>query len=297
MEPKDCPPHTGESLELSAIPGLESRDVGGATLPELIGIHGAALTGSAVKEPFPLLIKLINARQQLSVQVHPDDAYAMAHHQKLGKNEAWAIIDALPGARLVLGLQDSVSLEDLWTAALQGQAIEGLLRSVPVRPGEVYNIPAGTIHAIGGGITLYEVQQTSDLTYRLYDWGRLDSSGQGREPHLEHSLAVARLGQRPLSALPELLQQDGTGTLERMVGTPYFALDRLSLCHGLVIQPDPARFRALTALSPLRLHWGDDSLTMRTAQTALLPADGFEIRIEGELALLAAPGLSDAASN
>lgn len=276
---------------MSAIPGLESRDALGNTLPALIERHGAALIGTGVSGPFPLLIKLINAKEQLSVQVHPDDAYALAHHQKLGKNEAWAIIKAQPGAQLVLGLKDGTSLEDLWAAALQGQALEGLLRSMPIAPGEVYSIPAGTIHAIGGGITLYEVQQTSDLTYRLYDWSRVDSSGQGRELHFEHSLAVARLDQRPLSALPVLLQQDGTGTQERMVGTPYFTLDRLSLCHGLAIQSDPTRFRALTALAPLRLEWEEGRLHLQTAQTALLPADGYEVRVHGELALLAAPAV------
>lgn len=136
---------------------------------------------------FPLLIKLISTRDVLSVQVHPDDATARRHGAASGKAEAWVILDAAPGARVALGLARAVSQADLRDMALSGR-IEDELAWFPVRPGDVIDVPCGTIHAIGGGITLYEVQQPADITWRLYDWGR------GRELHLDDALEVAIAG-------------------------------------------------------------------------------------------------------
>ncbi len=281
----------GESLELSAIPGLESRDEAGKTLTELISQLGSRLTGSGVGAPFPLLIKLIDAKERLSVQVHPDDAYAKERHGKLGKNEAWHILDARPGARLVLGLREGTGAKQLEAAALRGAATEGLLREVAVRAGETYYIPAGTVHAIGGGITLYEIQQSSDVTYRLYDWGRVDARGQGRELHLQDSLAVAKPDSRPDAARPVTLSKDATGARERLLDTPYFQLDKLGGCDGLRLAPDLERFSALTALAPMRLRWPGGEMHLKGAQTALLPAYGYPLEVYGEAALLASPAV------
>lgn len=133
---------------------------------------------------FPLLIKLISTREVLSVQVHPDDATAHRHGAASGKAEAWVILEAAPDARVALGLRREVSRDALRDMALSGE-IEQELAWFPVRPGDVIDVPCGTIHAIGGGITLYEVQQPADITWRLYDWGR------GRELHLDDALEVA----------------------------------------------------------------------------------------------------------
>lgn len=146
-------------------------------------------TGQRVGEVwFPgdrLLLKFLFTQENLSVQVHPGDIYAAKHHNgSPGKTEMWHILRAEPGARIAVGLNRPVSRNELESAALDG-SIEGLLQWVPVRPGENYFIPAGTIHAIGKGVALFEIQQKSDITYRLYDWGR------GRELHLDHALAVA----------------------------------------------------------------------------------------------------------
>lgn len=282
-------PRAGESLELSAIPGLESSTTDGQTLSQLTHRYGNQLMGSQVSLPFPLLIKLIDAKEDLSVQVHPDDAYAQVHHGKLGKNEAWAILDAKPGAQLIIGLQEGLSLPQLRQAALQGREIEGLMRKIAVQPGQVYYIPAGTVHAIGAGLTLYEIQQSSDVTYRLYDWDRRDKDGKGRELHLDHSLAVTQLDSRPEPAQAVLVHEDETGRLERLLDTPYFVLDRLSDCQGLMIQPDIQRFSALTALQAMQIAWEAGRLDLQQGQTALLPADGYPLRLTGKLALLAAP--------
>ncbi len=142
----------------------------------------------------PLLVKLLDTSAWLSVQVHPDDAYAHtieAHTGFHGKNEAWVILDAKPGARIIYGVKRPVSRSELKAAAEDGSILE-LLNFVPVDPGDVVYVPAGIIHALGPGIFLYEVQQRSDLTYRLFDYGR------GRELHLEKALDVARLEPTPV---------------------------------------------------------------------------------------------------
>lgn len=286
---KDAPRMTGESLELSALKGLESRDEQGRTLNELLALYGQRLGGTRYPDAFPLLIKLIDAREQLSVQVHPDDAYAQRKHGKPGKNEAWVILQAEPGSRLVLGLKEGVSRETFQAEAAGSAGIAPLMRELAVTPGESYFIPAGTIHAIGEGILLYEIQQSSDLTYRLYDWGRLDNAGKGRELHLQDSLAVTRLEQRPRNATPSMLSQGANGQAERLLDTPFFRLDRLKGCAGFLLKPNAERFSALTALYNLRLDWGDGSLSMQKGQTALLPAEGYPLEVFGKEALLASP--------
>lgn len=289
---KDAPPQTGESLELSAIKGLESRDGTGRTLGELLALYGQRLAGRRVADGFPLLIKLIDAREKLSVQVHPDDAYALARHGKPGKNEAWVILMAEPGAELVLGLKDGAGLDELKDAAEKGAGLDALLRRKTVKPGEVYPIPAGTVHAIGAGILLYEVQQSSDLTYRLYDWERVGADGRRRELHLRDSLNVIQPGQRPQDAVPNVIPHSAAGRAERLLDNPYFQLDRLRDCAGFQLMPDTDRFSALTALGSLRLDWEGGSLSLEKGQTALLPADGYPLSIDGKEALLARPPVS-----
>ena len=143
-----------------------------------------------------LLLKYLFTEDNLSVQVHPPDAYAAEHHNgSRGKTEMWHILRADEGAKIAVGLQRTVSKDELSAAALDGSIVQ-LLRWIPVVAGETYFIPAGTIHAIGGGIALFEIQQRSEITYRLYDWGR------GRELHLAHALTVA--SREPFDARREL---------------------------------------------------------------------------------------------
>ena len=138
----------------------------------------------ASSDSAPLLVKLLFTSDNLSVQVHPDDAYAREHHDSRGKTEIWHILRAEPESRVAVGLRERVTPERLRDAALSGEIME-LLNWTPARPGDTFFVPAGAIHAIGGGLVLCEVQQHSDITYRLYDYGR------GRELHLDHALAVS----------------------------------------------------------------------------------------------------------
>ena len=283
--------HTGESLEISVIPEFESKSHG-VTLSELIIKYGAALTGSQVNAPFPLLLKLIDARETLSVQVHPGDDYAWLRHRKLGKSEAWTILAAAPDASLVLGFREGVTPDLVRDHITRGNQIKALLRQVPVHPGETFYMPSGTVHAIGGGIVLYEIQQSSDLTYRLYDWGRLDKNGKGRELHPKQSLDVVKYHASPLPALPKPIKSNSGGRLERLLDTPFFLLDRLQEAKDFVTEPDPERFRVLTAVKPMTIRWDSGRLPLSAGQTALLPADGFSLCLSGDSALLAAPGIS-----
>lgn len=160
--------------------------------PEYAGKAAAALGR------FPVLVKLIDAARDLSVQVHPDDEYALRHEGQLGKTEMWYIIDAEPGAALYCGFRREVSPAELYRAIQENTLCE-LLRRVPVKAGDVIFIPAGTVHAIGAGILLAEIQQSSSVTYRLYDYGRLGADGKPRELHIDKALDVATLSPSPLS--------------------------------------------------------------------------------------------------
>lgn len=178
---KDIPDErTGEALEMSVIPGLESTDDDGVTLTALIERYGSRLTGLPEGTEFPLLLKLLAAKGTLSVQVHPDDEYAKAHENKLGKTEAWVILHAEEGASLLYGIREGVTIDDLRRALTGGEDVEPLIQRIPVKAGDVFYMPAGMVHAIGGGILLYEIQQSSDVTYRLWDFNRVNDKGEKR---------------------------------------------------------------------------------------------------------------------
>jgi len=138
---------------------------------------------------FPLLIKLIDAEADLSIQVHPDDAYAAAHTTDLGKTEMWYIVDAKEGAHIIYGMKDRYSRAEL-KAAIESGTLEKLMNYVPVKKGETYFIPSGTVHAICGGLLIAEIQQNSNITYRVYDYNRRQPDGSLRQLHIEDALNV-----------------------------------------------------------------------------------------------------------
>lgn len=277
--------HTGESLEVSVIPGLESTDENGVPLSALIQRYGERLTGPGLAHPFPLLLKLLDARDTLSVQVHADDAYAARVEHKLGKTEAWHILYARPGAELVYGVKEGTTREELLAASQAGAAVEAMLRRVPVRSGETYYIPAGTVHAIGAGILLYEIQQSSDLTYRFYDWERTDEKGNKRELHIAKAVDVTDVTFRGEAVRPLSVEKGR----ERLLEEAYFGLDRFLDFDG-ILPADHRRFSFLTAIGPsCRLSWDGGDMALPAGRTALLPADGWELHLHASSALLAWP--------
>ena len=182
----------GESWELSGVKGNESIVDGGqedgVSLPELIDRHGAALVGAKNYEEFgnefPLLIKFIDAKQDLSIQVHPDDALAQERHNSRGKTEMWYVVDADPEAHLRSGFAKQVTPEQ-YAASVDDNTITDLLARYDVKPGDVFFLPAGRVHSIGAGSFIAEIQETSDITYRIYDFNRRDANGNTRELHTE----------------------------------------------------------------------------------------------------------------
>lgn len=213
-----------ESWELSAHPDGESiiaeGDYSGTKfsefvkqVPELLG------TRFSVHTKFPVLVKLIDAQKPLSIQVHPDDAYALRNENGLGKTEMWYMLSAIPGAFLYFGCRQEISKEEMRRRLLDGTVTE-ILQKMPVKKGDVFFIPAGTIHAIGAGILLAEIQQNSNTTYRVYDYDRLGADGKPRALHLEKALEVAAL--RPASA-----DAPNAAVLERTAG---YSARRLARC-------------------------------------------------------------------
>jgi len=178
---------------------VEGGPVDGWTLKRLVAERGSELLGRhAPLESFPLLIKFLDATDRLSLQVHPDDASAARHHPGYrGKTEAWYILSSRPGSRLWVGLHPGTTPEQLATALETGD-IDSCVDSFEVRPGQSVVVPAGTIHAIGEGIVLAEIQQPSDLTYRLHDWDRVGADGQPRQLDLQRGLEAVNHSTPPI---------------------------------------------------------------------------------------------------
>lgn len=187
--PRDQP--IGESWEIYDDNTVRNGPYAGSTIAQLRATMGRDLTGHvSPQRRFPILTKMIDAHDVLSVQVHPDDHFAqLLEHQPNGKTECWYVIEADPGAVLTYGFaRDSNPRE--YEDLVKRADLEELLRSLTVSPGDVIYIPAGTVHAIGAGIVVYELQQTSDITYRIYDWNRRDARGRARELHVDRARQV-----------------------------------------------------------------------------------------------------------
>ncbi len=282
----------GEALVTADDAVIGAGDGVGHTLGDLVraapdsrlGALGRAAVGS--RSIFPLLVKLIDAREHLSIQVHPDDARAAAR-DRLGKTEAWHVLAADPGAELFLGLRSGV---EITTFAVAAKALDGssapLLRSIPARTGTTMMIPAGTVHALGAGVVVYEIQQPSDVTFRLDDWGRVDAAGRPRETHLDEGLAVALPDLRPELIEPVRLRA-ALGECHLLVACRYFALERIALPAGAPItlgQPDgPVVLTLLSGEATVGLE------ALETGQSAVIwpdPEPGVELVARAPLVAL-----------
>lgn len=202
----------------------------GTSLRDLMARMPDRLLGRATAPHgrFPLLVKFLHARQPLSVQVHPTDAQArrLEGPGAAGKTEAWVVLEVDPDARVYAGLPPAANADTLRRAILRG-AVEDLLFAHAPQPGDCYFLPAGTVHSIGGGLVLFEVQQTSDLTYRLYDWGRTDpKTGKERELHLEKGLSCVDYRQGPCRPARPTVEVRGRPRLVPLAECAYFTLGR-----------------------------------------------------------------------
>jgi mannose-6-phosphate isomerase len=246
----------------------------GKTLAQLRAELGSAFTGRAdPASVFPILTKLIDARDALSVQVHPSDAYAQrVEHQPVGKSECWYVLEAEPEATIVLGWNRDTSRGEYLERVRDGSLGE-LLRHVPARAGDVFYLPAGTLHAIGAGIVLFETQQTSDLTYRIFDYNRTGPDGKPRELHVEKAADVLDYRRGQAGALTHLTYE--LHGLERttLVAGPRFILERIEPRDepsGVDLDDMPLAVLALGGAVELEAR--GTSLRLEAYETAVVPA-------------------------
>ena len=272
---KQLPPNQmiGETWEAWEGCIVENGSYQGLTLDAVIDRDAAGVLGSASVggRRFPLLFKFIDAQDDLSVQVHPDDTQAQAmENYPFGKTESWYILHAEPGAKLILGFNREVTPDEIATS-IKNNTLVNLLASVPVQRGDVLFVPAGTVHAIGKGVVLAEIQENSDITYRLYDWGR---EAKGRELHIAQSLKVLDYAALAEQRMPPLVVHHPRFDQHYLVACRYFVLELLHMR-----QPTPAlalngKFQIFTIIGgDAEISYGDGlKIAARQGQTFLLPA-------------------------
>lgn len=285
---------TGESWDISCRPnemGLASNGpLTGQRFQDILDQDrekylGRALAGLA---KFPLLVKIIDANDNLSIQVHPDDAYAKTvEHYPYGKHEMWYILDAPEDGRLIIGLKPGVLREDFQKAFDEGQ-VGACLHQLSVKKGDVIDIPAGLVHALTRGVMVAEIQQNSDITYRMYDYDRVGLDGKKRELHLEKALDVSdfqgRLKKDCVSGLTVNL--DG-GVLTYYIANKYFAVMRYAVSTEISEQSDPDRFYIFTCLDgDIRIVTPQMSVPVAKGDSVFIPAAMGDYRIVGKGELL-----------
>lgn len=267
--------------------GPEARFVSGpfasATLAESWTRLGSDVLGTRVRPEgeFPLLAKFLFPEEKLSIQVHPGDAYARTHGGR-GKTEMWHVVEAHPGAWIRLGLKPGIRRDGLLRALRKG-TIEECLNKIPVAAGDVLFCPAGTVHTIGPGATLCEIQEPSDTTYRLFDYNRLTAAGTPRPLHVEQALDVIRFGSKvPRKIAPWPFPHAGSGAW-LLLACPYFATEKYAGDATMEFSTDAARFELLIVVGGSgKLAWNGGERAYRSAEVFLMPARLGSYRLEPE---------------
>ena len=273
----------GESWDISAQESgmsiAQNGKLAGKSLKELTEMYPQQILGKDIEaDEFPLLLKIIDAQSQLSIQVHPDDQYAAKHPGEAGKTEAWYVIDADEDAYLIIGTEDCTESE--FKKAVKNDQINQYVKKVKVEKGDVFFIKAGLLHAIGPGIMLAEIQQSSDTTYRVYDYGR------GRELHLSKALDV-------IDFKLQSKKRKGLRICKENYDYSYFclndkfALDIIKIKESYQAKGDQQRFYILTVLEGAgKLSWDDQEIELNETESVLIPAYAEEFKIKGKLKLM-----------
>lgn len=282
--PADGQPY-GESWELHDTATVVNGALAGQTLGELLNVYGELLIGRQAhpERGVPLLAKFIDSSEWLSVQVHPSDDQCMQlENARRGKTEAWYIVAAEPGAQLIIGVAPGTPRAEI-AQAIRRHSLKSLLVYADIRAGDVLYIPTGTIHALGPGIVIYEIQQSSDTTYRLYDWDRPGLDGKPRDLHVEKSLAVANT-----DSLPDILHTAGdeSPALELLRGD-FFTTTLYQLRHSSVEVETGESFHALTCIEGgARVEAAGVEVELGLGQTVLIPADLDRYTLRGQARIL-----------
>ncbi|GAC1536190.1 MAG: hypothetical protein NVS2B17_07440 [Candidatus Velthaea sp.] len=285
----------GESWECWDDNRIANGQLAGETLGDVRRALAHELTGPIDSSRlFPILTKIIDARQPLSVQVHPDDAYAQrVENQPFGKTECWYILDAEPGAELVLGWTRDTNREEYARRVADGTLGE-ILRRVPVRAGDAFYLPAGTLHAIGAGIQLFETQQASDLTYRIFDWNRVGADGKPRQLHVEKAADVVDFHASTAGAVRQLTFTDGALERTLLIADRRFLVERIALlAPDAILQTDGLPLTLMAMETPLGVAIGERTTAVGAWSTVVTPAAAAQIALHaapaGAHALLARP--------
>lgn len=243
-----------ESWEMSAHPVGESRVATGRSrgkkFSEFISSEAKEQLGWKTQsyDHFPLLIKFIDANENLSIQVHPDDEFALSQENDYGKNEMWYIMDAAPNAFIYIGFKRNVTQEEI-LARIRQKTLEEVLNKIYVKKGQTYFLRAGTVHAIGAGCFVCEIQQSSNVTYRLYDYGRIDKNNKPRELHVEKALMVANLNAMQTDPAVSWSELKYSGYRKRLLGQcKYFSVTKYDVDGELTLQATPSSFKAVVIL-------------------------------------------------
>ena len=258
--------------------------------PGYLGSHAMRLTGG--KAELPILIKLIDAKQDLSIQVHPDDDYAMEHENSRGKTEMWYILAAKRNAELIYGFRQDLSREQL-AKVLKEKRVEAVLNHVPVHQNDVFFVEAGTVHAIGAGVLLAEIQESSNVTYRIYDYDRTDRAGRKRELHIERALDVARLTASVSPRQPMRVLKYRNGCAEELLGRcKYFQVGRILLNTEIQrtfaeYQTDGNSFHVLLCIDGCGVLFGDHvMIPFFKGDCVFVPAESIPLKLHGKAQLL-----------
>lgn len=267
-----------ESWEISChIDGqslVENGAFTGCTLADVLKQHPQML-GSAcgLNAPFPILIKLIDAQQSTSLQVHPTDVYAQKTEGRIGKNEMWYVMDAKPETALILGCSKSVSRAE-FKSRIENNTVLDIVHTVPVKKGDCFLVPAGMVHAIGSGALLAEVQQSSNITYRIYDYNRRDAQGNCRKLHIDHALEVIDTGLQAKNCMDTAQTRRHDGYTNTPIATwQWFRSYLLHIHSHAALTGREDSFSCILSLEgELCLKWGGNDLSLHKGESLFIPA-------------------------
>ena len=277
-----------ESWELSChkdgVSVIKNGSCKGMLLTEYLTAYGNDILGTKAQnfDDFPILIKLIDAADRLSVQVHPDNEYALRVEGEYGKTEMWYIVDCEPDSKLIYGFRETISKEE-FSRRIADQTLTEVVNEVPVKKGDVFFIEAGTLHAIGKGILIAEIQQSSNTTYRVYDYGRVDKNGNQRELHIEKALDVTDLTCPKQGGVPQGEKEEHEGYTSTLLSScDYFTVYHLEIEESALLFSDETSFRNLLVLDgELELDYGFESIGLIKGDSVLIPADFGEYELIG----------------
>lgn len=281
---------TGESWELSTVEGdvsvVANGELQGRSLMDLIDEMPNEILGTSVYKKFgkqfPLLFKYLDAREDLSIQVHPNDALAKERHNSFGKTEMWYIMQADKDARIIVGFKEK-SNADAYVANLENKSLLSILDAVEVKPGDVFFLETGTVHAIGAGLVVAEIQQTSDITYRIYDFDRVDAQGNGRELHIDLALdAINYEKTDTYKSYDKAMNQSNA-----VVDCPYFTTNFIPLEGELAVSKNGDTFTVYMCVDgAFELEYNGVKYGYKKGDTVLVPAAIQSFAMSGKASVL-----------